>query len=168
MSAERPKAWEAYEELTRVLLEKWSAEFGLGLEIVEGKQNLVGQSGTVWEIDAKGVRDDDGAIVVVECKRYTKSRVDQATVAKLAYSISDIGASGGILVTPIGVQKGGQLIAKAEDIKIIHVDANSDATSYIMKFLGNIVIGPAPATVSSRCPSPTVTITPAERGRPDE
>jgi hypothetical protein len=142
------------------LLEKWSADFGLGLESVEGKQKLVGQSGTEWEIDAKGVRGDDGP-VVVECKRYTSSKVDQGTVAKLAYSISDVGASGGILVTPIGV-RGGQLIANAEDIKIIHLDANSDASAYVMQFLGNIVIGPAPARVTVTAFAPTVTITPAD------
>src|SRR5262249_920848 len=114
MSTENPTAWEAYEELTRVLLEKWSGAFGLSLERVEGKQKLIGESGTEWEIDGKGVRGVDGAIVVVECKRYPKSRVNQGTVATLAYSIRDVGASGGFLVTPIGVQRGGELIAKAE------------------------------------------------------
>ena len=49
---------------------------GLGLESVEGKQKLVGKSGMKWEIDGKGVKTEDGAIVVIECRRYPKDKVE--------------------------------------------------------------------------------------------
>jgi hypothetical protein len=77
---------------------------GLKLERVEGKQTLVGESGADWEIDAKGLEAESGAIVVVECRRYTTSRIKQGAVAQLAWTIDDLGAPGGIVVTPIGVQ----------------------------------------------------------------
>ena len=101
---------------------------GLGLETVEGKQTLVGESRAEWEIDGKGVKADDGGIVVVECRRYTSSKVKQSAVASLAWTISDLGASAGIVVTLIGVQAGGRLIAKSADIGIVHLDENATTT----------------------------------------
>lgn len=116
MGIEEPTTWKSYEDVARYLLEKLGDALGLGLESVERKQTLVGESGAEWEIDGKGVKADGGAIVVVECRRYTTSRVKQSAVASLAWTISDLGASGGIVVTPIGVQRGGQLIAEAAGI----------------------------------------------------
>jgi hypothetical protein len=162
MNDEEPPAWESYEEVARFLLQKWGAELGLGLDRVEGKQRLVGESGTSPAIDAKGVKVDDGAIVVVECRRYTTSKLKQSAVASLAYSIRDLGASGGIIVTPIGVQRGGQIIAEKEGIEIVHLDADSDATSYIMKFLGNVIVGVRAARLTAIMHAPEVRITPSE------
>ena len=82
--AKEPTTWESYEEVARYLLEKMGDALGLGLERVEGKQKLVGESGTTWEIDGKGVRADDGAIVVIECRRYTTSKLKQEDMAGLA------------------------------------------------------------------------------------
>ena len=47
--------WLPYEQVARELLNRFSDEFGL--DRVEPKQSLPGASGTVWEIDAKGVSD---------------------------------------------------------------------------------------------------------------
>ena len=91
MGIEEPTTWESYEDVARFLLEKLGDKLGLGLERVEGKQKLVGESGAEWEIDGKGVKADGGAIVVVECRRYTTSRVKQSAVASLAWTISDLG-----------------------------------------------------------------------------
>ena len=52
------------------------------------------------------VKTEDGAIVIIECRRYTTSKLKQNAIAALAWIISDVGASGGIVVTPIGVQDG--------------------------------------------------------------
>jgi hypothetical protein len=117
---------------------------------VEGKQTLVGESGATWEIEGKGVKADDGAIVVIECRRYTTSRLKQKDMAALAWTISDVGASGGIVVTPIGVQRGGKIVAKSASIEVVHLDANSTTTDYVLNFLNNVFIGAStvPMTVT--------------------
>ena len=61
----------------------------LGLERVEGKQDVPGQvSGTTWEIDGKGLKADGEAFIIIECRRYTDSRPNQegARGARLSHS----------------------------------------------------------------------------------
>ena len=163
MGTEEPTTWESYEDVARYLLEKLSDKLGLGLERVEGKQKLIGESGTKWEIDAKGVRAEDGAVVVIECRRLTTSRLKQKDVAAIAYTISDLSASGGIIVTPIGVQRGGQLIAEREGIKTIQLDADSTLTTgYLLRFLGDVIVSPGPAKLTLTGHPPNVIVAPAE------
>ena len=90
----RSKRWETYEEVALFLLDRFAAHFGLGR--FEGKQILPGATGTSWEIDAKGVKTEDGSFVVVECKRYSKARVPQEVVAGLSYRIQDVGGKRGV------------------------------------------------------------------------
>jgi hypothetical protein len=118
MAAKEPWAWETYEEVARFLLEEMSDTLGIGLERVEGEQKLAGKSGTKWQVDAKGVKTEDGAIVIVECRRWTTSKPDQEDVGAFAYRIGDVGAAGGIVVTPLGVQEGGQKIAEYEGTRL--------------------------------------------------
>ena len=93
---------DTYEEVAHYLLDRFAADFGL--QRVEGKQSVSGQeSGTSWTIDAKGVRESDGGIVVVECRRYTTSKGKQDQLGGLAYRIIDTEAVGGIYVSPLGV-----------------------------------------------------------------
>lgn len=73
--ADEPKEWETYEQVTRQILEQVGVLLGLELERVEGKQKLVGKSGMEWTIDGKGVKTEDGAIVVIECRRYPDDRI---------------------------------------------------------------------------------------------
>jgi hypothetical protein len=141
MTAEEPTTWETYEDVARYLLEKMGDTLGLGLETVEGKQKLVGKSGMKWAIDGKGVKTDGEAIVVIECRRYTTSKLKPEAMGGLAYRIGDVGAAGGIVVTPIGVQPGGEKIAKHEGIEIIHLDADSTTTDYVLRFLDKVFIG---------------------------
>lgn len=163
MSTEKPETWESYEDVARYLLEQLSDMLGLDLERVEGKQKLVGKSGMEWEIEGKGVKTDDGGVVVVECRRYTTSKVKAEAIGALAYRVSDLGASGGIVVTPIGVQRGGQLIAEAEGIQIVHLDADSSLTTgYLLRFLNRIVVGPGAAKLEIKGHVPEVTVGPAE------
>jgi hypothetical protein len=168
MGTEEPTTWESYEDVARYLLGQVSDALGLGLETVEGKQTLVGESGAKWEIDGKGVNADDGATVVVECRRYTTSKVKQSAVASLAWTISDLGASGGIVVTPIGVQAGGRLIAESADIRIIRLNENATITDYVMEFLDKVSIGRSfsvtLATSFGFSASAEVESNPAERG----
>src|SRR5271157_2418146 len=101
------KQWRSYEQISAYLLDKLSKEFGLTR--VEGKQKLVGRSGTEWEIDAKGIRDDDGGIVIIECRRYTTSKQNQEKIAGFAWKITDTNAQSGIIVSQLGLQRGAKL-----------------------------------------------------------
>jgi hypothetical protein len=53
-------------------------------------------------------------------------------------------------VTPIGVQQdGGEKIAK-DAIKVVHLDADSTTTDYVLKFLGSVFIGCVGAETDGR------------------
>ena len=138
--ASREKHWESYEQVAAYLLDQVAS--ALGLERVEGKQAIAStSSGTTWEIDGKGVQAGDSGFVIIECKRFTTSKVKQAHVATLAYSIRDAGAQGGIIVSPLGVQAGGVKIAAAENIQVVHMDQNSTRLDYFLEFLDRTFVG---------------------------
>jgi hypothetical protein len=133
--------WDSYEQVAAYLLDQIIADV-LGLERVEGKQSLAGnRSGTQWEIDGKGVKLQDGGFVIIECRRYTKSKQKQEQVAGLAYRILDTGAEGGIVVSPFGLQEGAAKVAAAENIQTVFMNENSTRTEYILRFLNNIFVG---------------------------
>jgi hypothetical protein len=132
--------WESYEQVAAYLLDQIADV--LGLELVEGKQSLAGnRSGTQWEIDGKGVKLRDGGFVIIECRRYTKSKQKQEQVAGLAYRILDTGAEGGIVVSPFGLQEGAAKVAAAENIQTVFMNENSTRTEYILRFLNNTFVG---------------------------
>ena len=130
--------WQNYEEVALHILTKIKDH--LDLCTIEGKQKLKGLSGTHWEIDAKGVRQDDESIVLIECRKRGK-RIDQEQMAALAYRIRDTGANGGIIVSPLKPQKGAAIVATSENIKCIQIDPGSDTTNYIARFLRTIFTG---------------------------
>ncbi|MDP2983985.1 MAG: hypothetical protein Q8O92_11740 [Candidatus Latescibacter sp.] len=133
-------SFKTYEEVATYLLNQMAEEFGL--QKVEDKQKIIGlRSGTVWEIDGKGIGDGNTKFVIIECKRYTASRLNQEIVGGLAYRINDTGASGGIIVSPLGLQEGAKKVAAAENIIPVIIDENSSSTDYIMKFLDKIKVG---------------------------
>jgi hypothetical protein len=138
--AEEDKAWESYEDVAVYLLDQIASE--LGLERVEGKQNVYGsRSGATWEIDGKGVKVGGEGFVIIECRRYTTSKQNQGKLAQLAYSIMDAGAGGGILVSPLGFQEGAKKIAAAEGIQEVMMDENSTRTDYMLSFLNKVFVG---------------------------
>jgi hypothetical protein len=132
--------WEKYEEVAAYLLDQFATEFGL--DRVDGKQEIIGQrSGTTWEIDAKGVRQGNTGFMIVECRRYTTSRQNQERVGALAYRIIDVGAAGGIIVSPLGLQDGAEKVATAENIVSAQLDENSTRHEYVLRFLNKIMVG---------------------------
>lgn len=134
------KKWETYEEVAAYLLDQFAAEFGI--DRFEGKQEVEGQrSKTHWEIDAKGVRDSDGAFLIVECRRYTASKQSQEKVGGLAYRILDTGAIGGILVSPLGLQEGAKKVAAAENIVEVLLDETSTPQHFVMHFFNKFRAG---------------------------
>jgi hypothetical protein len=133
------KKWESYEDVARELIRQFKAEFGL--VDVEGKQDIPGKSGTSWEIEAKGIKEGESGFVIVECRRYTTSRLKQESMAGLAFRISDTGASGGIVITPIGLQEGAQKVARSSGIETIILTPDSTTTNYVMQYLQKIMVG---------------------------
>jgi hypothetical protein len=164
------KPWEKYEDVARLLIEQLGEHLGLHLERVEGKQKLVGKSGAPVEIDAKGVeaRGDEEAIIVIECKRYPKKRVDRETIDGLAWRIhEELGASGGIVVTPIGLQSGAELVAKRADIQVIELNADATPTEYVMRLLDKVCLGVALKVTATLSATAIVTkAADAQEGKP--
>lgn len=135
-----PHIWKTYEEVATYLLNQFADEFDL--EYVEGKQKIRGKrSGTNWEIDAKGIKENNEGFVIVECRRYTKSRQNQEKVGSLAYRIIDTQAEGGIIVSPLGIQEGASKIADKENILNVKLDKNSSTHEYVLQFLNKIMVG---------------------------
>jgi len=132
-----PKKWQTYEEVVAQLIKDLAEEFGLS--DVEGKQILQGQN-TTWEVDGKGIRDGDQSIIVIECKRWLTKKPGQAELAALAYTIKDLGASGGLYVSPIGLQQGAKKIAEAEKVIEVKLAAESTITDMTMELLKKTII----------------------------
>lgn len=134
------RTWKSYEEVALYLIDTCAGEFGLTR--VEGKQKVRGhRSGTEWEIDAKGVREGNEGFVIIECRRYTKSKQRQESLGALAYRILDTGASSGIIVSPLGLQEGAQKIAQTENIIDVQLDQNCTPQEFSMRFLNKLMIG---------------------------
>ena len=127
--------WKDYEEVATDLLNQFKKEFGL--ERVEGKQKVEGKrSGAMWEIDAKGVIDDNGGFMIVECRRHTKAKQSQEKVGGLAFRILDTEAEGGIVVSPLGLQEGAEKVAKSENIINVTLTPESTPNDFDMGFFG--------------------------------
>lgn len=133
------KTWESYEEVAQYLLNQFASQFGLGH--VEGKQCVPGESGTEWEIDAKGVANNGDGFLIIECRRYTKSKLSQESIAALAFRIQDTGANGAIVVSPLDLQSGAKLVAAHKNIQHVILDPKSTTTEYVLRFLNQVFVG---------------------------
>lgn len=134
------QGWKSYEEVARYLLNQFREEFGL--DRVEPKQEIKGKSGTSWQIDAKGVRESDtSAIVLVECRQYRKKRLNQEAVGGLAFRITDTGASGAILVSPLPWQKGAKKVASHANVVTVQLGPDSTPENFVISFFNKIFVG---------------------------
>ncbi len=131
------KKWQTYEEVAAQLIKDLAGEFGLS--DVEGKQILQGRN-TTWEVDGKGISERDQSIIVIECKRWLTKKPGQAELARLAYTIKDLRASGGLYVSPIGLQQGAKTIAEAEKVIEVTLDAESTITDMTLELLKKTII----------------------------
>jgi hypothetical protein len=131
--------WRTYEEVASEILGRLKEE--LGLSSIEGKQSVPGHSGTDWELDAKGIKEGSDAFVIVECRRYTTSRLKQEAVASLAWRIQDTGAEGGLLVSPLGLQEGASKVAASANILSVVLSADATPQQFALSFLGNLFVG---------------------------
>lgn len=141
-AAERRAKWQIYEQVAGDLLERLSQALELGFVKVAKKQKFMRTtSGTTWEIDRVGVAENGQKVVAIECRRYTKSKLSQNAIAALAYIIRDVGAARGIVVTPNGVQPGGEKIAKREKIIIIRLDKDATTTDFMLRTMDKLILG---------------------------
>jgi hypothetical protein len=131
-------SWRSYEEVAQYLLNQMAAHFGLGH--VEGKQ-LVSGSSTKWEIDAKGIMEDNQGFVIIECRRYTTQGVSQDEMGGLVFRIEDTGAERGILVSPLPPQSGAQKVAASHNIQPVRLSPDSTTTDYVLQFLEKTFYG---------------------------
>jgi hypothetical protein len=119
------------------LLNRFAEEFGL--KFFEGKQEVQGQL-TDWEIDAKGVAEGVEGFLIVECRHRSRKRT-QAEVAQLAFTISDTGAAGGIIVSPLGLQKGAAKIAEGKNIISVRLNKTSTPSDFALQFFDKLFVG---------------------------
>jgi len=136
MSDQPDPAWQRYERATRDILQRLRGEFGLSE--VEGKQVVHGESGAAWEIDAKGIVEGSNAFVVIECRRYTTSKLKQEGVAALAWRVQDVGASAALLVSPLGLQEGAAKVAASSSVYEVRLPAHATLEQFVLSFLGNL------------------------------
>jgi len=132
------KQWEKYEEVATRLLSRVAAE--LGLESTYGKQLLPG-SDTNWEVGAVGVTEGGQGTIVIEVRRVTSKGQTQKDLAALAFQIEDLGAKGGIIVSPLPLQSGAKKIADAKNILEVTLNANATVEEFVMRFLNKVMLG---------------------------
>lgn len=132
------KDWERYEEVAREILKQLREHFSLS--DVQGKQIVKGLSWAEWEIDGAGTSCSSERLVVIEC-RLTKARQSQSKIAALAFTIQDIGAERGIIVTPNPLQKGAEVVARSSDITHFKLDSKSTSNDFLAKVIGKLFLG---------------------------
>ena len=136
----KDSAWRAYEEVASHLLNEIAGFFGL--ERIELRRTVPGhRTGSAWRLDAIGFTQDGDAFVIIECRRHTEARISQEAVGALAFRISDTGASGAIVVSPLGLQEGAERVAAATDVVSVVLDENSTTTDYLLRFLNRVWAG---------------------------
>lgn len=62
-------------------------------------------------------------------------------MAGLAYRVIDTGSSGGIIVSPLGLQAGARKVADSEEILEVALDPDSTPQEFAMRFLHRLMIG---------------------------
>lgn len=131
--------WESYEQIATFVLNQCAQQFGLSR--FEGKQNITGNSGTDWEVDARGWVEGGTTHFLVECKNHKDTAISQAITGSLAYQILDTNAKGGFLVSPNGLQTGAKKVAIANNITEIKLSPLSTKSAYFGEWLGNLRAG---------------------------
>lgn len=104
---------------------------------VEGKQTLTGSSGPTWEIDAKAWCEDSENFLIIEARCHTSSGLKQEALAAIAFRVNDLGAVGGIVVSPLPLQKGAKLIAASSGIEHVLLSATSTPEHYLAEYMGH-------------------------------
>ncbi len=132
-------SWRSYEELALSVISALSKE--LDVQDVSGPELLSGRTGTKWAIDGKAWQHGGRGFLVVEARRYPGRRLSQGRVAELAFIVEDTTASGAIIVSPLPLQSGADLVAKAHGIEHLRLEADSSTAYWVAQFLGRVFKG---------------------------
>ena len=65
----------------------------------------------------------------------------QAAIGALSYQIQDVGGIGGVVVSPLPLQKGAKLIAASADIAHVQLSIESTTERYMAEFMGHRFLG---------------------------
>lgn len=131
--------WKRYESAAREILQHFASE--LGIISIAGEAVLPGHSGTKWHVEGTATCLDDGGFLIMECRRYTTTRLNQESLGGLAFRIQDTGGAGAIIVTPLPLQQGARLVAESQNIIPIEIEAWSTAQNYLARILGKTFHG---------------------------
>ena len=129
----------AYEIATVTILNHLREK--LAFERAIGSTRLRGVSGTEWNLDAVCYGKGSVRIVLVECRRKAKRRVEQEEMAGFAYRVRDVGASAGLVVTPIGFQRGAKAVAKYEKIGMATLNPEATEQDYALRIAEQLFAG---------------------------
>lgn len=129
-----------YEEVAQRVLTELASH--LGIKSVQGKQDLIGDSGTSWEADLVAYDEDDRTIKI-ECKyrKSSRDKIKQGEMGAFALSVIDTGSAGGILVTSHEVQEGAQKVADKFNVRVVELREGSTMDAYIAKIKDALFVG---------------------------
>jgi hypothetical protein len=85
--------------------------------------------------------DLDGRKFIIEYRQHKTSRLAQEAMFALSYRVIESNSAGGFVVTPLPLQKGANLCAKANNILSIELGENSTPEEFSIKFLNKIFVG---------------------------
>lgn len=128
------QTWQNYEEVARAVLHDLGSH--LGIADVTGYKDLSGNSGTSWRVEGTATRTDDGGLLIIECRRHTTRGLSQESLGGLAFRIIDTNGAGGIIVTPLALQSGADLIAESQNIVHVKLEPWSTSENYLAELMG--------------------------------
>ena len=128
------QTWQNYEEVARAVLHNLRQH--LGIADVTGYKDLPGNSGTSWRVEGTATKTDDGGLLIIECRRHTSQGLSQESLGGLAFRITDTNGVGGIIVTPLALQKGAELVANSQNIAHVRLEPWSTSENYLAEFMG--------------------------------
>lgn len=134
-----PTTWQSYEEVARFVLRELRR--ALNIADVGPPAVLPGESGTTWHVDGTATRAPDGAALILECKRKVGRRLDQEAIGGIAFRVLETGVGGAIVVTPLPLQKGAEMVARAQGIQHVQLEPWSTSENYLARFLGQAFYG---------------------------
>jgi Restriction endonuclease len=126
------KTWERYEDAARELIHRFKGH--LDLQSVEDTKKKYQGKVEGWEIEVAGYSEGDGKLVVFEC-RHRGRNVGKSEMAAFAYTVQDLGAKKGYIVSQKGLSKGARSIATFHDIRHIPFSWEESTGDYLMRIL---------------------------------
>ena len=132
------QTWERYEDVARQLIDDIKSYLGVSM-VNPDKKEFQKKDGGICEIDVSAYDMGDGKLVLVEC-RNRKKRLSQEEVHGFAYRIQQTNAKRGIIITPIGLQKGARIAADGARIGLVKLEPNSTPDNYIAQLTQLLII----------------------------